>query len=363
MKVAFVIDYLVQFGGGERVLLDMLSLYPNSDVYTPVYLENTPSLAVFKEYSVKTSFINRLPFKKHYMYYLPLFPIAVETMDFRMYDLVISISSAWAKGIITSDETCHISYILTPTRFLWHNYHALMHDKKGLMKKILYKILHEMRKWDYQSAQRPDYLIADSSIVQKRIKRYYNRNAEIINSGINTDFFTPSDEEKGDFYLLASRIKSHKSIHTAVEAFAKMNKPLLVVGEGKIYPYLRKVWKDNIKFLGRVDDTVLRDLYRRARGVVFPSYEDFGLIPLESIACGTPVIALNKGGVKETMKDGVTGVLYNEDKIEDIIRAVKRFESMSFNKATLREGSLKYSNKNFKEKMKIFIEKSLNDFY
>ncbi len=362
MKVAVVVDYLIQFGGGERVLFDILSLYPNSDIYTSLFIKDNPALKPLLDKKIYTSFIDRFPFKKHYNYFLPFYPIAIESFNLDKYELVISISSAWAKGAITTENTCHISYILTPTRFLWHQFHPLMESRKGMTKRVLYTVLHFMRQWDFMAAQRPDFIMADSNAVKKRINKFYKRNSEVVYPGVDTDFFTPSDDKRGDFYLVVSRIKSHKSIHTAVEAFAKMGKPLVVIGEGNIYPYLRKFIKDNIEFKGYVDDFTLREYYRKAKAVIFPSYEDFGIVPLESVSCGTPVICLGVGGTAETMEDGKTGVFYWGDNADDLIEAVNKFESMKFDKEYLRSVALRFSKDVFKRKFKEFIDKSLEEY-
>ncbi|MEW6685353.1 MAG: glycosyltransferase [Candidatus Edwardsbacteria bacterium] len=365
-KVAIVHDYLNQYGGAERVLEILHSLFPEAPVYTLLYSPEHLSKH-FNDWNIRTSFMQRLPLiEKHYEKYLLLYPTAVEQFDFQGYELIISFSSSWAKGVITTPNTLHISYCTTPMRFVWDWYQPPMQSSYNpLRHTALSFFLNYLRRWDVTAANRVDYFLAISETVKKRIEKYYRRKAEVIYPPVDSIFFRPNNEKsigEGDYFLVVSRLKPYKRIDIAVEAFNRLELPLLIVGDGPEKRNLESMAKRNIKFLGRVSDGILLKYYQNCKALIFPTLEDFGLTSLEAQACGRPVIAFKDGGALETVIEGKTGVFFYPQTKEALIETVKNFDPNKFNPVIIRQNALQFDISQFKRKIKEFIEKTYNDW-
>lgn len=351
MKIALVHDYLTQFGGGERVLKAFCEMFPEAPIWTLIYDEKATG-GIFKDRKIHTSFLQKIPgSKKFFRGLIWLMPLAVEQFDFSDFDLVISVSHSFGKGIITKPTTKHICYCLTPTRYLWHD--------SGLpFKPISRFILTYLRAWDYQAAQRPDYFIASSENVKQRIKKYYNRESEVIYPPVETNNFNykPAGLILKDYFLMVGRMVPYKRFDVAIEAFAKMpEEKLLIIGDGPEYNKLKtkslKFKVKNIKFLGRISDSELPKYYANCKALIFPQEEDFGIAPVEAMAAGRPIIAFRAGGALETVIEGETGVFFNEQKPESLLKSIKYFNESKFDSLKIRKYTLKFDNEVFKSKI------------
>ncbi len=367
MRVALVHDYLNQYGGAERVLEALRELFPDAPIYTIIHTpENLPPR--FRDWDIRTSFLNDLPFvKKHYEKYLPLFPLAVESFNFDEYDLVISDSSAWVKGIITGPGTLHISYCYTPMRFAWDMYHLTLENKGKFYRRLLIPVLHYLRTWDVASSRRVDHFIAISTIVKERIKKYYGRDADVVYCPVDTETFTPDPStKKEDFFLVVSRLKPYKRIDIAIEAFNRLGLPLVIIGDGPEKGRLMRMARPNIHFLGdmkgREGDKIIASYYRRAQALIFPTLEDFGIVPLEAQACGTPVIAFRGGGAVESVIEGKTGTFFHPQSPEALVEAVKRFDPGKFDPDVLVKHAKKFGKEEFKKKIKRIVDREYRKF-
>ncbi len=357
MKIALVHEFLTQFGGAEKVLLDLFEIWPEAELYV---LVNDPEKVnhVFDKFKIKESFIGSLPFaKSHHKLYLMLMPFGIEHFDFTGYDLVFSDSSSFAKG--ANAKGLHICYCHTPTRFLWTDPDYLSYQKYPFVLKWFGKLLLPfVRNWDHMAAQRPNFILANSKNVQDRIKKFYGRDSEIIPPPIDTDFYHPT-LAKQDYYLVAGRLEPYKKVDVIIRAFNQLNLPLKIAGTGTVLGGLKKIAGPNIEFLGRVSDEKLRDLYSGAKAFIFAAEEDAGITLLEAQACGTPVLALGKGGALETVVPGITGEFFNEQSAEAIIEAVRKFDPAKYDVNTIRQNALKYDKKIFQKKIKEFVESKL----
>lgn len=365
MKIAIIHDWLVTNAGAEKVLKAMLEIFPTADIFSIVDFlnENDRNIILNGKYA-KTSFIQKLPFsKKYFRNYLPLFPIAVESFNLKNYDLIISSSWAFAKGIKKNQKQLHISYCYTPIRYAWDLYDEYTSSLKQPKKFIVEKTLQYIKNWDIKTLNRVNYFIADSKFVKERIKRIYNRDAKVIYPPVDVEKFNLY-EKKEDFYLTASRLVPYKRVKLIVEAFNEMpDKKLVVIGYGEEYSIIKKIAKSNIKILGYQPDEILIKYMQRAKAFVYAAIEDFGIVPIEAMACGTPVIALNKGGTAETVINEVSGVLFNNQTKQDIINAVKLFEKLTFDYKKIRGFSLKYCSDNFKKLFSNFVKEKIEEFY
>lgn len=334
MKVAIVCDWLVTYAGAERVLEQILCLYPDADIFCLVDFLSENERGFILNKTTHTTFIQNLPMaKKKYRSYLPLMPLAIEQLDVTGYDLVISSSHAVAKGIVTGPNQLHISYVHSPIRYAWDLQYQylkeanLEHGVKGILAKT---ILHYIRMWDYRTANGVDHFVANSKFIARRIKKVYGRKADVIYPPVDVDAFeTCSNKE--NFYLTASRMVPYKKVKLIVEAFNKMpDKKLVVIGDGPEFKNIKAIANENITIMGYQVFEVLKDRMQKAKAFVFAAEEDFGITLVEAQACGTPVIAYGKGGALETVKgiDNVspTGVFFNRQETKDIIEAVQIFE-------------------------------------
>ena len=364
MKVALVHDYLNQYGGAERVLECFLDIFPDADVYTLLY-DRSKLSDKLKEIKPVISFLQKLPLsKKLYERYLPFYPLAIEGFNLLDYDIVLSDSSAWTKGVFTHERALHICYCHNPMRFAYENFHdfTVGESRNKLEKGVLRLLINYFRMWDYSAAQRVDYFIAISQHIKRRIKKYYGRDSVVIYPPVDTDFFYPSERKKEDYFLVVGRFKEYKRFDIAIEAFNRLGIPLIVIGEGPLKGKLMRMARKNIHFTERVDDATLRAYYQNAQALVFTPLEDFGIVPLEAQACGTPVIAYNKGGARETVINGKTGIFFEEQTPESLIDAVKRFQGMKFKMEDMVLNARRFNRERFKKEIWEFVMEKYREF-
>lgn len=361
MRVVVVHDWLVTDAGAEKVLRAILELYPKSDIYSLVdFLDNKDRETILDGKYAKTSFIQNLPLaKKHFRNYLPLFPKAIEHFDLSGYDLIISSSWAVAKGVKKKEGQLHISYCYTPIRYAWDLYDEYTQGLKQPKKFLVEQSLKYIRHWDLQTVKSVDYFIADSKFVAKRIEKIYKRDSVVIYPPVETEEFTLC-EEKEEFYLTASRLVPYKKTKLIVEAFNEMpDKKLLVIGAGEEYEAIKKIAKGNIEVLGYQEDRVLIDKMQKAKAFLYAAVEDFGIVPIEAMACGTPVIALNDGGTAETVIDEVNGLHFNHQTTKEIVEAVNRFETINFDSKNISNLAQTYATQRFKQEIEAYISEAL----
>ncbi len=334
-------------GGAEKVLEVLHSMFPAAPIYTSAY-DREAMPAHYRTWDIRTSFLQRLPLKqKLHRAELPLYPLAFESFDLSEYDLVISSSSAFARGVITSPDTVHICYTHTPMRYAWATQTYMENERVGRLSRALATpVLHYLRLWDAAAAQRPDYYIANSSVVAARIRKFYRRDCVVIHPPVDTTRFTIA-ESTDDYYIVVSRFVPYKRLDLAIDAFTRLGRPLKVVGTGRQQEALQARAGKNIEFLGRISDAELPGLVARARGFVMPGEEDFGIAPVEAMACGVPVIAYGAGGALDTQRDAKTGVLFHEPTVDGLCEAVQRFETLRFDPLAIRAHSRCFDQQTF----------------
>ena len=363
LKVAIVHDWLVNYGGAERVVETFLEIFPQADIYTLVYDEKKMGKSFSKE-KVHITFIQKIPkATKLYTKLLPLMPLAFEELNLTKYDLVISSSSCCAKGVITSPNTLHFSYIHSPMRYIWDLYYDYKEKSNFLVKIFMTVFSKKLRIWDITSSRRIDILIANSNYIKKRIKKCWGLDAEVINPPVETEKYFPNQKEPEDFYVVFSRFVAYKRIDLAIEACKELGKKLVVIGDGEEREKLKRLADNdkNIIFTGRISDEEVRDYLQRCKAMIFSAEEDFGIIPVEVQACGRPVIAYGKGGALETIVNKKTGIFFYEQNKESVIKAIKEFEQMKFNTEDILKNSKKFSKEIFKEKILKIVEEKLNE--
>ena len=357
MKVAIVHDYLNQFGGAERTVLAMHEAFPEAPIFTSIY--NRAGLPkAFSEMDIRTTFMQRFPWvMKHYKSYLPIYPAAFASIKLDDYDVILSSSSAFAKGVKNDHGALHICYCYNPMRFVWRYEDYIRSEQIPLfLKRLLPLYLRQLKMWDVRTSAKVDHFVAISTVVARRILQFYGRDSEIIYPPVETGQFSISNEIE-DYYLVVSRLKAYKRIDLVVEAFNKIGKPLKIVGEGDHGAVLRKMARSNIEFVGAASDEKLAHYYSRCRALIFPGEEDFGIVPVEAMASGRPVIAFGVGGALETVIDGETGLFFNAQTSDALIEAVQRSEKMSFDSRKIREHARSFSKETFKANIKAFVEK------
>lgn len=327
MKVALIHDWLVSKGGGERFLKSLHEIWPGAPIYTLVYDEgNAPDWC--QGCDIRTTYIQKWPGgRTHHRYLLSFMPKAWESLDLAEYDLVISSCASCCKGVITRPDAVHICYCHSPIRYVWDMYHEYLRNASFLKRVAMPSMIHKVRMWDYQAAQRVDQFISNSDFVGARIKKYYRRDSRTIYSGVPIiDEAVP--ERREDYYLIVSRFVSYKRVDLAIEACNRLGVRLLVAGSGgEEEKRLQSLAGPTVEFLGAVSDFELRDLYRRAKAFLFPGIEDFGLTPVEAMEGGCPVIAYAAGGALETVSAGATGIFFNEQTPESLMDAIISFEN------------------------------------
>lgn len=357
LKVAIVTEELTQLGGAERVLDVLLEMFPKAPIYTLVW-DKVKTQHKYDKFDVRTSCIQRLPFGiKKYKWYLPLMPLAVEKLDLSEFDLIISSSSALIKGIKTRKDQLHICYCHTPTRYLWSDVKDYLKTAPipGIIKPIMPLAIWFLRKWDLKASRRPDYLIANSINIQAKIKKYYNLDSTVIYPPVETDRFTIG-KKVGDYYLITSRIEPYKKVEMVVEAFNQLGLKLKVVGSGTKKVEIEKMAQGNIEFTGRISDKDLVDAYQNCLAYIFPQEEDFGIVPVEAMSAGRPVVAYKKGGALETIVPGKTGEFFYPQTVEALVKAIKKFDVNKYNPTEIRHHSLKFSKEVFKEQILEYIK-------
>ena len=362
MKTAIVHDWLITYSGAERVLEEILKLYPDADLYSLLDFIPPGQRDFIQNKPVKTSFLQKLPFiKKNYRNFLPLMPLAIEQFDMSEYDLVISSNHAVAKGVITGPNQLHVCMCYSPIRYAWdltHHYlkeAGLTSGLKGLIAKY---ILHRIRMWDYRTANGVDEFIAISDYIAHRIKKTYRRESTVIFPPVDTLGYQLSSEKK-DYYLMASRMVPYKNTRLIVEAFSKMpDKKLIVVGDGPDMAKVKKKAGSNVSLLGYQPFEELKKYMQGAKALIYAAEEDFGIVPVEAQACGTPVIAYGRGGALETVIEGKTGIFFYDRKVSDIVDIIDRFESIKdkFNPEEIRKNALRFSTDRFHSEFKSFID-------
>ncbi len=360
-RVAIAHDYLVDSGGAERVVLALHEQFPAAPIFTSVHDRRTTFPAI-NALDIRTSFLQRLPVRKsNYKLLLPLYPIAFESFDFSEYDIVISSSSSFAKGVITSPDTLHVCYCYTPPRFAWRYHEYVAQERLGRMQRLFISlVVHYLRGWDSAAAQRVDHFVAISGITARRIWKNYRRESTIIAPPVHVERFQPSSDI-GDYYLIVSRLAPYKRIDLAVQAFNQLHLPLKIVGAGEDEPRLKSMANANVEFLGHMPEDRLAEIYAHSRAVIFPGAEDFGIVPLEANAAGRPVIAYAAGGALETVKQGVTGAFFRTPTAESLAQVVAETDVMAFDAQVVRSHALQYSKECFKERIAGFVECKWNE--
>ncbi len=361
-KIAIVHDWLPLYGGAERVLEQILLVLPQADIFSMIDAIPPEQRGFLQNKPVTTSFVQRLPgAKTRYRAYFPIMPLAVEQFDLSPYDLVISSSYSFAKGVLTGPDQRHLCYCHSPIRYAWDMQHQYLEQSgltKGLKSFIVRLLLHYVRLWDYRTAAGVDAFAANSAYIARRIMKVYRREAEVIYPPVAIDNF-PIEERKEDFYLTASRMVPYKKMDLIAEAFSRMpEKKLIIIGDGPEMDKVRAKAKSNVELLGYRDNADLRSHLQRAKAFVFVAEEDFGIVPVEAQACGTPVIAFGRGGVAETVIPGKTGILFYEQSAESLADAVRLFETATFSPSEIRREAEKFSAEMFRQRFSDFVRRN-----
>jgi glycosyltransferase involved in cell wall biosynthesis len=375
MKVALVHELLTMRGGAERVLRVVANIFPDAPIYTLLYDEHKLG-TWFPKHRIHSSFLqkpaNRLPlaaYRFNHHLYLPYFPEAAERWDFSEYDLVLSFSSAFAHGIITNSHPRHLCYVHSPARYLWDRTHdVLLRSGKGFLGPLrqlyLSLLFHRLRIWDTEAADRPDHLLSASKTVQRRVELYWRRESDVLYPPIDDFWFTEASllplTTNRPYYLIASTLAPYKRIDLAIEACNELKKHLVIAGEGPARAQLESIAGPTIEFVGYKEGEELRSLYSNAEATIFPGEEDFGLVPIESLSCGTPVIAYAQGGALETVQEGKTGTFFLSPTAASIAKAITRFEGMTFDKDVCKHSAKPFGREPFEKKLRAFITSVLS---
>lgn len=361
MKIALVHDFLNQFGGAERVVSALNELYPDAPVYTSIYDEKRLP-ENFKRMEIHTSWMQNLPLVfRLFKLYVLLYPLAFERFDLSGYEVIFSSSSAFAKGVRKRAGQLHVCYCHTPARFIWRYQDYVKRETlPAWLKEVLPFFLEPVKNWDLQNSQRVDYFIANSRTVAERIRKIYDRESVIINPPVEADFFRPSGVDR-DYYLVVSRLNAYKRIDIAVEAFNELDLPLKVIGDGPERRVLEKIARPNVEFLGRQSDFEVARHLAECRALVFTGEEDFGIVPLEAMASGRPVIAYRAGGAEETVIEAKTGIFFDPQTAQGLVQAVRRFRFEIFDKNRIREHALRFDKKVFKQKIEGFVREKYEE--
>lgn len=369
IKIALAHDFLVQRGGAEKVLEALVEMYPEAPIYTLLHDEEKMR-GMFAGKDIRTSYLQKFPrfIRKRYRWLLPFFMVVPETFDFRDYDLVISSSGAWMKGVVTKLNAVHVSYVHSPMRFVWdHNEKYLSQIKEKRMSFFARIILNYVRIWDRLAAERPDRLIANSQYTKKRIGKYYRREAEVIYPPVGNEQQATNNKQQvvsnelsvGSYFLVVSRLSPYKMVKMVVETFNKLGLPLVVAGEGEDRKVLEKIAGENVRILGWQDEEALAKLYAGARAFIFPADDDFGIAPVEAMLRGVPVIAFRKGGALETVKEGISGEFFAAQTPEVLADGVRRFmkNEKRYDKNEIRKLAERFSKERFKKELGEYMER------
>lgn len=359
MKVALVHDWLTGMRGGEKVLERLALMFPDAPIYTLIHEPGSVSAAI-ESHPIRTSFIQNMPARHAYRWYLPLFPLAVRGLDLSPFDLVISTSHCAVKAVRTRPDARHLCYCHTPMRYAWDRFDDYFAPARvGWGRHLLIRpTIAWLRRWDRVTAARVDAFVANSRYVAGRIDSYYGRSAKVISPPVDTEFFVPgSNPEPDDFYLMVSALNPYKRVEIAIDAFNSMRRRLVVVGSGPDMARLERLAGPTVELRGRVDDPTLLDLYQRSRGFLLPNVEDAGIAPIEAMACGRPALVLAAGGAPEAVIDGTTGVHIADTGPHGIQEAVDRAEGLTFNTDTIRAHAERYSAHEFDRQISDFIDR------
>jgi glycosyltransferase involved in cell wall biosynthesis len=368
IQIAIIHEWFVNYAGSERVVEQILNLFPHADLFAVVDFLDDSKRGFIQNQKVTTTFIQNLPFAKtKFRQYLPLMPLAIEQLDLSAYDLIISSSHAVAKGVLTSPNQLHISYVHSPIRYAWDLQHQYLQEsnlEKGFKSWIARWILHQIRLWDHRTANGVDLFIANSQFIARRIQKVYRRDAEVIYPPVDLQNYS-LQEQKQNFYLTASRLVPYKRIDLIVEAFAQLgDRQLIVIGDGEQMGKIRAKAGRNVKFLGHREPEELREYMQNAKAFVFAAEEDFGITPVEAQACGTPVIAYGRGGVKESVigldRDRPTGVFFGSQTVESIRDAIFEFENLGdrISPIDCRENAMRFSTERFQREFLFFVKQA-----
>ena len=368
MKKALIHDWFSTYAGAEKCVESFTDIWDDFEIYSLIdFLSDADRDKILKGKRAYTSFIQKLPFAKDkYRNYLPLFPLAIEQFDLSGYDVVLSSSHAVAKGVLTHSNQLHIAYVHTPIRYAWDLYHQYLRESgldRGLKGMLAKYFLHKIRLWDAITVNRVDHYVANSRYIAHRIKKTYGKPSDVIYPPVDVDKFTLR-EAKEEFYLTASRMVPYKKIDLIVEAFSQTDKKLLVIGDGPDMAKIKSKAGKNVELLGFADDETMADLMGQAKAFVFAAEEDFGITPVEAQACGTPVICFGRGGARETVRDGESGLYFMEQNAKELLAAVAKFEQNydKFEPVKIRENSLKFSRARFEAEIKSYVEKKYEEF-
>ncbi|OGL73586.1 hypothetical protein A3E39_03625 [Candidatus Uhrbacteria bacterium RIFCSPHIGHO2_12_FULL_60_25] len=360
VRVALVHDYLVQDGGAERVLMALQEIFPSAPTFT-LFFDQERAHPSFQTKDIRPSTLQKWPFTRgHEEWTLPFMPMAIEQLDLTGFDLVISSSSSFAKGVIVAPGALHVCYLHTPTRFLWQDRMSYVNDlpQPRIVKNVLPHFLHRLRMWDRLAAERPDVVVTNSETSRRRIERYYGRDAEVIHPPVDVATFQRADGP-GSYWLTGGRLVGYKRFDLTVRAFAKLNLPLKVFGTGPELARLKTMAGAKTEFLGRVTDDEKARLYKHAIGFIHPQVEDFGITAVEAMAAGRPVVAFGEGGARETVRDGVTGRVIEAQTWEDLGDAVIRFDASAYDPIAIHAHAETFSKTRFIEKFGALIESLL----
>jgi glycosyltransferase involved in cell wall biosynthesis len=372
MKVALVYDRVNKWGGAERLLRAMHEIWPNAPLYTGVHNPQTSKWA--KDFDIRTTFVQNFPLAKtNHEYYPWLMTLGFESLSFDDYDVVISITSAEAKGIITKPNTLHICYCLTPTRYLWSHQDIYMQSINPALGALIKPVHAYLKKWDKIAAARPDYYVSISKHVQNRVLKHYGRESEVVYPPIDSEWVmgngkwvnsknTSHITHHTSPYLIVSRLVPYKKVDIAIEACKKLKLPLIIIGDGVEKRRLQRIAGSTIKFISGLTDKTLLRYYQGCRALIMPQEEDFGLVALEAQAAGKPVIAYNYGGAKETVVAGKTGEFFNKQTPESLIVALRKFDTRKYKRKDCIENASKFSKKIFKIKFSQYIKEKYGQF-
>jgi glycosyltransferase involved in cell wall biosynthesis len=360
MKVAIIHYWLVGMRGGEKVVEALCELYPQADIFTHVYVPEMVSDKI-RRHRVIPTFINSLPrAARMYKTYLPLMPLALEQLDLRGYDLIISSESGPSKGILPPADALHVCYCHTPMRYIWNMYHDYRQSAGRLARHLMLPLTHYLRMWDVTSAARVDSFVANSAAVAGRIKRYYAADATVIHPPVDTGAFFPvAPSEIGDYFLMVGELVSYKRPDLAIRAFSELRLPLVVIGGGEMIGELRNLAGPTVKIMGSQPFEVLKRHYARCRALIFPGEEDFGMVPVEAMASGRPVIAYGRGGALETVTAGLSGIFFDRQTVEDISSAVGRLSELEIDPPKIAAHARRFGRDRFLREMRAHIDSFL----
>jgi glycosyltransferase involved in cell wall biosynthesis len=360
MKVAIIHYWLVGMRGGEKVVEALCEMYPQADIFTHVYVPEMVSDRI-RRHRIIPTFINALPrASTMYKTYLPLMPLALEQLDLRGYDLIISSESGPAKGIIAPPEAVHVCYCHTPMRYIWNMYHDYRQSAGWLARRMMPPLTHYLRMWDVSSAMRVDSFVANSATVSQRIRRYYGLDSIVIHPPVDTDAFSPVlPSEVGDYFLMVGELVPYKRPDLAVRAFNEMKLDLVVIGGGEMLNDIRRLAGPTVKVLGQQPFDVLKQHYARCRALIFPGEEDFGMVPVEAMASGRPVVAYGRGGAVETVASGLSGVFFAQQTVADISSAVRTISQIEIDPGKIAAHAEQFGSDQFVRQMRAHIDSLL----